>query len=241
MISQTHQGGDVPVIVLASASPRRRELLESLGLSFLVRPVFSDESSQDGEAPEDLARRLAEQKALACPVPPDAQLVIGADTLVVLDDQVLGKPADAAEARKMLWRLRARVHQVITGVALMDITASCVIAQVATTPVRMRSYSRAEASAYVATGDPMDKAGAYAIQHPEFSPVENLGQCYANVMGLPLCHLVRALRHFGVEVPRHPLQACPYAVAQGGCVWSEGILNEPADRWGKCAPYDALR
>ncbi|MCD6301953.1 MAG: septum formation protein Maf [Anaerolineae bacterium] len=231
--------GDTLEIVLASASPRRRELLGTLGLNFRVQPGWVDETPEDGELPTDLARRLAMEKAVASYRVSRAPLVIAADTLVVLDGEIMGKPVDPDEAQAMLWRLRGRKHDVLTGLALLDTGRRCVLTQLASTTVRMRPYSRAEVTAYVATGDPMDKAGAYAIQHPTFSPVESLKNCYANVVGLPLCHLVRGLRRLGVAVPRDPLQACPYAVKHGGCVWSRGILDEPSETWDHCLPYDA--
>jgi len=226
------------LIVLASASPRRSDLLARLGVNFVVQAGGADESRRDGELPLDLAQRLAARKAETCPLPSGASLVIAADTLVVLDGSVLGKPADPSEAREMLWRLRARKHQVVTGLALADLGAGCILVQATSTDVHMRRYTRAEVAAYVATGDPMDKAGAYAIQHPDFAPAAHIEQCYANVVGLPLCHVVRGLRQFGIETPRHPLQACPYAVEHGGCPWSEDILIEPPDRWRRCLPYN---
>ncbi|MGC9360485.1 MAG: Maf family protein [Anaerolineae bacterium] len=225
-------------IALASASPRRHELLERLGLAFDIQPSWVEERLRDGELPADMARRLARKKALASFRANPAGLVVAADTLVVLDNETLGKPTDPEEARSMLWRLRGREHNVVTGLALLAADRGCVLTQVATTPVRMRAYSHVEVASYVATGDPMDKAGAYAIQHGAFSPVERLGDCYANVVGLPLCHLVRGLRRLGINVPRDPIEACPYAVEHGGCIWSQRILEESQDLWGFCASYD---
>jgi septum formation protein len=226
-------------IALASASPRRSELLGRLGIDFDVRPSWVDESSRDGELPADMARRLAREKALTSFRTSPADLVIAADTLVVLDDETLGKPMSPEEAYSMLWRLRGREHHVVTGLSLLEAASGCVLTQAASTPVNMRSYSRAEVTAYVATGDPMDKAGAYAIQHAAFSPVERLLDCYTNVVGLPLCHLVRGLRCLGIDVPRDPVEACPYALEHGGCAWSRSILEEPYEAWGFCAPHSA--
>lgn len=219
------------MIVLASASPRRSELLGALGLGFRVMPAEADESPRPGESPARLARRLAEAKAAAVTRLPVNDLVIAADTLVVLDGEVLGKPCDAQEASDMLWRLRAREHAVMTALALAEPTSGQVLVQLARTGVLMRPYSREEIAAYVATDDPLDKAGAYAIQHPAFAPVARITHCYANVVGLPLCHLVRGIRRLGRETPRHPLDACPYALEHGGCPWSQAILSEPAARW----------
>jgi septum formation protein len=124
----------------------------------------------------------------------------------------------------MLGRLRGQRHLVYSGLALVD-TAGTEYVQAVCTPVYMRAYSDAEIEAYVASGDPMDKAGAYAIQHPCFAPIDHLEQCYANVMGLPLCHLYRELTRRGVTVPRHPLQACPYPLEVGTCPWHTDILE----------------
>jgi MAF protein len=142
-------------------------------------------------------------------------LVITADTTVLLDDIVLGKPRDEAHARELLLALRGRTHYVVSGVAVSGTIdgkfqmrgASCV------TPVRMRAYSKAEIAAYIATGDPMDKAGAYGIQHPSFQPTEHIDGCYLNVVGLPLCVLVDLLAEFHVypRVQPRTTTACPWS------------------------------
>jgi MAF protein len=132
-------------------------------------------------------------------------VVIGADTTVVIEGEILGKPADDLEAAAMLRKLRGRVHQVFTGIAVLDTASRNMLSDLCVTDVPMRAYSDQEISAYVATGDPLDKAGAYAIQHPGFQPVAAMAGCYASVMGLPLCHLTRLLRqldlHPSAEVP----------------------------------------
>jgi len=198
-------------LILASASPRRRELLALLGLDFTVWPTAVGEEPLTHERPAALALRLALAKARsafceACAAMPDRQLVIASDTVVALGDEPLGKPRDAAEAAIMLRRLRGRVHQVHTAVALLGPTGC--VSEVALTSVRMRRYSERELAAYVASGDPLDKAGAYAIQHPVFRPVREYWGCYANVMGLPLCHLTRCLRGFGIAPPVDVAAAC---------------------------------
>ena len=119
----------------------------------------------------------------------------------------LGKPADADEARRMLVSLRGRIHQVYTALAVFNPLSGEMVTELAATAVPMRNYTDAEIEAYIATGDPFDKAGSYAIQHPEFKPVEELSGCYANVVGLPLCHLVRTLRGFNIQ----PLTDVPSA------------------------------
>jgi MAF protein len=185
-------------IALASGSPRRRELLALLGLSFSVVLPHIDEAVLPGEAPAAYVRRLAMDKARAGAdrvyanrargVPID--WVLAADTSVVDGGDILGKPADEDEARAMLERLRGRTHRVLTGICLAEPLGD-VIADVAVTDVPMRAYTDDEIAAYIATGDPFDKAGGYAIQHAHFHPVEGLTGCYANVVGLPLCHLAR--------------------------------------------------
>jgi len=189
-------------LILASASPRRRELLARLGLPFEVRTAAVDETPQPGEAPEALVRRLSRDKARAVAGQVAlGPIVIAADTAVVLrnGDEVLGKPADPAEAAAMLRRLRGRTHTVLTAIALIDTARPLLLTGLARTAVTMRDYSDEEIAAYIATGDPLDKAGAYAIQHPGFHPVASLKGSYTNVVGLPLPPLVRALKRLGLE------------------------------------------
>ena len=153
-----------------------------------------DESRLAGEAPADYVLRLARAKAgVAVGDAADGTLVVAADTAVVDGDCVLGKPVDAADAVRMLQRLRGRVHQVYTGIAVMQAGTDRAQTDVCVTQVPMRNYSDAEIGAYVASGDPLDKAGAYGIQHSGFRPVETMTGCFASVMGMPLCHLLRLL------------------------------------------------
>ena len=208
-------------LLLASASPRRRQLLSLLGLPYEVTTSPVDEDALQAQfhgSNEQLAQWLAEQKALGIHTLPETagRLVITADTTVLLDDTVLGKPRDAVHARELLLSLRDRWHRVITGVTVSRVvegklqmrSASC------TTPVLMRPYSKAEIAAYIATGDPLDKAGSYGIQHPSFQPTARISGCYLNVVGLPVCTLVNLLAEFDV-----------YPATKGregaGCPWSE--------------------
>ncbi len=214
-------------IILASASPRRRQLLSAMGLAFHVVAADVDETVHPGELAAELARRLGAVKADKVAACHPQDLVIAADTLVVLDNDILGKPANSAEALEMLTRLRGRCHLVYTGLVLMGPARDWNCQQVAITPVTMRDYSFEEMHRYVASGDPLDKAGAYAIQYAGFDPVARFDGCYANVMGLPMCHLYRALRAWNVAVPVHPLHCCPYAVAWSGCPWSQDIVQAP--------------
>lgn len=196
-------------LILASASPRRRALMELLGLPFRVMVADVDEDSITDPDPAtnviETARLKAVTIAARCIEP---TIIIASDTTVVLDGQMLNKPGDEAEAAAMLRALRGRVHHVYTGLVLLHTATGQTITDVATIPVPMRDYSDEEIAAYIATGDPMDKAGAYAIQHPEFQPVAYLGGCYAGVMGFPLCHLTRSLRRMGVGVKVDIAAAC---------------------------------
>ncbi|NDJ75593.1 MAG: septum formation protein Maf [Chloroflexi bacterium] len=202
-------------IMLASASPWRRELLALTGLRFEQTPVDIDETPHPGEAANTYTARLSQEKAAAAvALAMDDVLVLAADTTVADGDLILGKPATAVEARDMLTRLRGRKHQVYTAVTLVDTVTGQQVTEVATTDVPMRAYSDAEIEAYIASGDPFDKAGGYAIQHAGFHPANLTSGCYANVMGLPLCHLVRVLHRFGIaptaDVPLRCQQFHPY-------------------------------
>jgi MAF protein len=200
-------------IWLASASPRRRELLGLTGLAFEVRPANVDETPRPGEPPEDYVRRLSREKAetaargAAADATEARALMIGADTEVVFRGRILGKPAGAAEARAMLASLRGATHRVLSAITILDLAGGLDLTEVAETDVPMRDYSDEEISDYIASGDPFDKAGAYAIQHAGFHPVARLHGCYANVMGLPLCHLTRALRRLDLRLAGVP-EAC---------------------------------
>jgi len=187
--------------LLASGSPRRRELFALFGWPFDVASADVDESPHDGETPALMVLRLAQAKALATSRVMTDGIVIAADTTVSLDGIALGKPRDHADADRMLRALRGRTHQVHTAIALIDVSrhASQTRSDLATTDVPMRDYSDDEIAAYIASGDPLDKAGAYAIQHEGFHPVAGLRGCFANVMGLPLCHLTRSLRAMHIK------------------------------------------
>ena len=189
---------DQPKIILASNSPRRKELFGLSGLSFSVEVADIDESTQAGELPERYVQRLARQKAQTVAARVERRsIVIGSDTTVVLDGAILGKPQDPAEARNLLLALRNRAHSVYTGISVSVAGSSEASTQVVSTEVCMRDYSDAEIETYIASGDPMDKAGAYGIQNAAFSPVTDMRQCYASVMGLPLCALATLLHGHG--------------------------------------------
>ncbi len=189
-----------PALVLASSSPRRRELLASLGLTFSVRHADVDESLLPSESAFDAAERLARAKAVAVrEVAPDA-LVMAADTLVVLEGAALGKPADRADARRMLSALAGRTHDVVTGVACAR--GGRVVSGRETTRVVFAPMSRAEIAAYAATGEPDDKAGAYAVQGIGSLFVERVEGSPSNVVGLPVRLLYRLASELGVDLAR---------------------------------------
>ena len=209
-------------LILASTSPRRRELITLFGLEFKFISADVDESPRDGEPPQELVSRLSRAKAdIGTRDHPDA-IVVAADTVVSLDGAILGKPKDAADATRMLKLLRGRAHTVYSGVTVAQGTRQMI--QVAETTVWMRDYADAEIAAYVATGDPLDKAAAYAIQNGAFRPVARIDGCHANVMGLPLCHLYRARQTFGVTL-REPDRACQEHL-KIVCPVARGILGE---------------
>jgi MAF protein len=194
-------------IILASNSPRRRELFSLFGWPFEVIPADINEDQQQGESPREYVARLAGSKADV--IASDYEgLVIAADTIVVDGDQLLGKPQDETEASQMLKQLRGRTHQVYTGIAMIKTSTGQTYEDICRTDVPMRDYSDKEIEDYVATGDPMDKAGAYAIQHAGFHPVVGLTGCYASVMGLPLCHLIVGLQQLGIEIPEDLPERC---------------------------------
>ncbi len=209
------------MLLLASASPRRAELVRWLGVPVVVRPARVDEAPRPGEDPEAYVRRVALAKARAVEEVPPGWWVLAADTAVVLEGRILGKPRDPQEATAMLRALRGRAHTVLTAFALREPRQGREHVRVVATRVVMRSYSDEEIAAYVASGLPLDKAGAYGIQDSPFRPVARLEPvaCFANVVGLPVCHVYRALRQY-VPLPPPPIArlcsdtwgyACPVA------------------------------
>lgn len=204
-------------LLLASQSPRRHELLALLGLPFVVTAPDVPETAQPDESPAEFVIRLSRAKArAACSRQGQGEhgaspstVIIACDTVVALDGGLLGKPGGVAEATAMLRRLRERTsHVVYSAVTLLEPATNRALTDVAETQLEMRAYTDAEIAVYVASGDPLDKAGAYAIQHPGFHPVAALEGCYANVMGLPLCHLTRCMRSLGIEPSRDVPTAC---------------------------------
>jgi len=185
---------------LVSNSPRRREMLGWLNWDLEASAANIDESRRARESPEKYVLRLSSEK-VNFPIPGAASndVAIAADTIVVLDGEILGKPADGAQAHAMLSQLKARDHWVMTAIAVKYANAEDVFQDVCRTRVQMRNYSDAEIDGYVRSGDPMDKAGAYAIQNKTFHPVVDFKGCFASVMGMPLCHLERILQKLSIS------------------------------------------
>ncbi|MBM3120698.1 MAG: septum formation protein Maf [Chloroflexi bacterium] len=197
--------------VLASASPRRRELLALTGWPAIVRPASADEQPLPGEGAVGLAQRLSQAKAVEVAARADGRtLVLGADTVVSHEEALLGKPADEAEARRMLDLLRGQTHEVITALTLVADDGAWQAQEVCHTPVPMRDYTPQAVGEYLASGAAFDKAGAYGIQDRPFDPVDvhQMTGCYANVMGLPLCHLVRLMRRRDLRPAANVPAAC---------------------------------
>ena len=212
-------------LILASQSPRRHDLLTLLGVPFTVVVADVDETPLNDERPGDMVVRLSRAKAQTL-VQQDrcasATAVLAADTMVALGDRLLGKPVDAIEAAEMLTALRGRTHQVYTAVSLawdgkMDTRLSV-------SDIAFRDYSMEEMAAYIATGDPLDKAGAYAIQHPEFAPVAHWDGCYPGIMGLPLKDVAALLEGAGFTVSVPVAELCR-SVAGRCCLTSDDALR----------------
>jgi nucleoside triphosphate pyrophosphatase len=213
--------------VLASKSPRRSSLLGLGGWMFHVRPSDVDENPRPGETPRIYVLRLAESKARACVKSAHpGETIIAADTAVTVDEDILGKPQNMAEAVEILHRLRGRKHQVYTGLAVLDTDSGKTVFDLCITNVPMRIYSDEEIQAYVLTGDPLDKAGAYAIQHTGFHPVKKLKGCYASVMGLPLCHLTRALQKLNISPKNNIAVSCQSALQYECPIYSRVLDGE---------------
>jgi MAF protein len=216
----------LPLLLLASNSPRRRELLALGGWMFNLDAADIDETVLPGEQPAAYVERLAVEKARAVLSRSRPEhIIIGSDTTVVLDGEILGKPADEREARSMLTRLRGRNHQVYTGIAILRAEDQTLFSAVCLTEVPMRDYSDAEMDAYIESGDPLDKAGAYGIQNPDFQPVINMQGCYASVMGLPLCHLTVLLRRLDIS-PRADVARNCQAALRYACPVYRSILKK---------------
>ena len=185
-------------LALASNSPRRRELMAAFESPVeVIAPTSEEPPPHKGEIPEDFVVRLSLAKAKEVAMRGGGTIVLGADTAVVFDDEILGKPANAEEAARMLHRLRGRHHRVVTGVTALDSDSGLWFGSTKSTDVTMRRYSDEEVKAYVASGELFDKAGGYAIQDSSFHPVKGITGCYLNVVGLPLCEVTTLVAQHG--------------------------------------------
>ena len=216
----------IPDLVLASTSPRRKELLALGGEPFELLATHLNEEPRLAERPQEYVQRLANEKAEAAKQSLGEKdgLVLAADTTVVLDGKILGKPANVPEAREMLKSLRGRTHIVYTGLTLLRTSDGARLNDVAATQVPMRDYADEEIESYIASGDPLDKAGAYAIQHAGFHPVAGMDGCLANVVGLPLCHLKRSLEKWDLHFEQDLPAACQAHLTYD-CPVTDKILN----------------
>lgn len=191
-------------IILASASPRRAEILRNAGIPFEAHPADIDEAPLPGESARAMVTRLAEAKTRAAAAQighGDAEaIIVGADTTVELQEEILGKPRDAADAREMLGKLSGRTHQVLTGIFLVRLRDHAVRSAMETSAVTFALLSKKEIDAYVSTGEPLGKAGAYAIQGRAGRFIPRIDGCYFNVVGLPLARLYALLRELGWRV-----------------------------------------
>lgn len=225
-------------LFLASNSPRRRELLSLGGWEYGILSSTVDETPLMGEDGMDYVTRLARCKAEnAANQAKVGGVIIAADTTVIGPraqgkNKIMGKPRDAAEAVEMLRSLRDQTYQVHTALAILDGRSGAKWSDICTTNVSMRSYSDQEIEDYVASGDPIDKAGAYAIQHAGFHPVEGLDGCFANVMGLPLCHLKRSIAHFGLTPQVDIPQACQAAIGYDCPVYHQILMQRVSAQTG---------
>ena len=187
-------------LILASTSPRRRELLEKLGCSFDVEPPGAEEHGVSTTSPVEYVSTLARGKALGVASRVEGAVVVAADTVGVLNGRILGKPGTPERAREMLMALSGKEHQVVTGLAVVDADSGTVEQDVVTTRVRFRNLGEELIGRYVATGEPLDKAGAYAIQGKGALLVDSIDGCFYNVVGLPLAALSRLLEKLGVSL-----------------------------------------
>ena len=199
------EAGSKARLVLASSSPRRREIIAALDIEVQVSSSEVEEGpARHSESPEEYVVRLSREKALAVARSVGDAVVLAADTSVVIDGAILGKPLDELDATRMLKLLRGREHSVITGITVLQAKSGRAVGTYKRTGVVLRRYSDQELDDYVRSGEPMDKAGAYAVQDPVFRPATRLDGCYLNAVGLPLCEVVTSLKALGVYARIRP-------------------------------------
>ncbi len=216
-----------PPLALASKSPRRREMLSWLGMPFESLDGSIDETPLQGEDPRGHALRVAEEKALAAARNLEGNwTIISADTIVVDGGDILGKPVNPEDAARMLEQLSGRQHFVDTGLIIYNLDDCNLSRALCQSNVRMRSLTSEEILDYVRSGDPLDKAGAYAIQNRDFNPVPEFSGCMANVMGLPLCHLLRELKDRKVLLKKNPPDICRAQLGYDCPIWEKVLAGE---------------
>ena len=203
--------------ILASKSPRRKILLRNLIDPFIVVNSDVDEREIPGENPDEFVVRLAKEKALkggagVLTNSLENAFVLGADTIVVDGTEILGKPQDQMDAARILEQLRDKTHQVLSGIALYNLSTREIQTRLVCTEVVMREYTDDEIRDYIASGDPMDKAGAYGIQNRDFNPAPQFYGCFANVMGLPLCHLAVLMKEMGIDTDHRVAERCQESI-----------------------------
>ena len=223
--SSTDRGTMPASLTLASASPRRRELMEALGLDFTITPADLSEDQIPGESPQEMVQRLSLEKAQAVAANMGSGLVIGADSTVVFEGRAVGKPVDDEEARRMLRELSGTTHHVSTGLTVVDAASGRALSDSMTSQITLRDLTDQEIERSIASGVPRDKAGAYAVQDTELRPAIDWQGCYNNIVGLPVCRLLEMLRELGYQTPAG-------WTVPSGVVCGEDCLIRSADRRG---------
>jgi len=217
--------------ILASKSPRRKTLLRNLIDPFFVVNSEVDERGIPGEKPDDFVLRLAREKAFTggkgvLAKSPDNTFVVGADTIVVDGTEILGKPLDEMDAARILKQLRGKTHKVLSSIALYNLSTGDIQTRLVCTEVVMREYTDDEIQDYITSGDPMDKAGAYGIQNSDFNPARELFGCFANVMGLPLCHLAVLMKEVGIETDHTVANRCQESINYQCPIYSDVLAGK---------------
>jgi septum formation protein len=213
-------------ILLASNSARRRQLITLTGWEVTYTSADIDESRQPDEPARQYVARLAHEKASRALQTTHEEVILAADTIVVDHETIYGKPSDNEEARKILLSLRGHIHQVMTAITLVDRENDIRITNLCESSVPMRQYTATELDTYILSGDPMDKAGAYAIQNREFHPVEAFNGCFASVMGIPLCHLERSALKLGLSVKEGLANRCQATLGYHCAIYKDVLRGD---------------
>ena len=214
-------------LVMASCSPRRRELIQALDLQIIItEPNLVENMYGTGENPHDLVLRLSMEKVNSVQDDISGAIVLGADTVVVLGNNVIGKPSDVSDAMNMLHHLKGRTHLVMTGITALDLKSNKYRSTVTTTKVFMRNYTTKEMELYANSKLPLDKAGGYGIQDTPFNPAEAIEGCYFNVVGLPICEVINLLKLFRLDV--HLRHGWEFSEKCHGCHLGQLLKDGPS-------------